>query len=110
MTYTNPTPTPTLKAPFPPWPEHHKGSLLHFQHLSETPHHILGIQHHQLPILNPEGEVVGHTHHNRDKVIRKDGAPAGLWGNEDWAQVLEETEILAGMKYFFFGRQGQVQK
>jgi hypothetical protein len=53
---------------------------------------------------------VGHTHHNRDKVIRKDGAPAGLWGNEDWAQVLEETEILAGMKYFFFGRQGQVQK
>jgi hypothetical protein len=105
MTYTtDPTPIPAPKAPFPPWPEHHKGTLLHFQQVAETPHHILGMQHHQLPVLNEKGEVMGYSHHHRDKVIKKDGAPGSLWGNEDWEQVLEETVELRGMKYLKVAR------
>ena len=98
MTYTT-DPTSTSKAPFPPWPEHHKGSLLHFQHVAETPHHILGMQHHQLPVLDDKGEVMGNSHHHRDKVIKKDATPDSLWGNEGWEQILEETVELKGMKY-----------
>lgn len=89
----------TPKAPFPPWPEHHKGTLLHFQEVAETPHHILAVQHHQLSFLDAQGEVIGYTLHNRDKVIKKLDAPASLWNDEDWEQVLEETELLRGMKY-----------
>lgn len=98
MTYTTDLAL-TTKAPFPPWPEHHKGSLLHFQHVAETTHHILGMQHHQLPFLDDKGEVMGYTHHNRDKDIKKDGTPVSLWDNEHWEQVLEETVELRGMKY-----------
>ena len=98
MTYTT-DPTPAPKAPFPAWPENHKGSLLHFQNVAETPHHILGMQHHKLPFLNDKGEVMGYTHHNRDKVIKKDGAPYSLWGDKAWEQVLEGTVELKGMKY-----------
>jgi len=100
MTYTpNLITNPTAKAPFPPWPEHHKGSILHFQQVADTPHHILGLQHYQLPFLNDKGEVMGYTQHHRDKVIKKDGVPISLWGDVDWEQVLEETVEMKGMKY-----------
>jgi len=42
---------------------------------------------------------MGYTHHNRDKIIKKDGAPDSLWGNDEWEEVLEETVELRGMKY-----------
>ena len=42
---------------------------------------------------------MGYTHHHRDKVIKKDGAPDSLWGDKAWEQVLEGTVELKGMKY-----------
>jgi hypothetical protein len=62
------------------------------------------MQHYQLPVLNDEGEVMGYSHHHRDNVIKKDGAPVSLWGNVDWEQVLEETVELRGMEYLKVAR------
>lgn len=42
---------------------------------------------------------MGYTHHHRDKVIKKPDAPACLWDDKDWEQVLIETVELRGMKY-----------
>ena len=47
---------------------------------------------------------MGSSHHHRDKVLKKDGAPDSLWGNGDWEQVLEETLELRGMEYLKVAR------
>jgi hypothetical protein len=85
--------------PFPPWPAHTTGTLLHLDQIGETEHHTLNLQYFELPILNGKGEVVRRTKHDRDVIKKKTTAPSSLKDNKDWVRILEERKEVAGMKF-----------